>query len=389
MSLFQTRGPLFGGGSAGDLIPQRGGSNQNVPIVTNDTALRHSAVWACLRLRADLISTFPCDTYRKIDKDLQVEVPKPSVLINPDGERWDYQDWIYASQVDMDRSGNAIGLITERDGGGRPSRIELASLSDVSVIERRNTGELKYRINGTEYPPEKVWHERQYVVPGLVLGLSPIAYAAWVIGEHLSIQQFATDWFSRGSVPASHLRNSQKVVNPKQANEIKERFKVSVQVGDPFVSGADWEYKPLQAEAMGNEWLESRKYGVTDIARFFGCPADLIDAAVSGSAVTYANITQRNLQFLIMQLGPAVSRREKNLSKLLSKPRFVKLNTDALLRMDPAARAESIQTQIDARVLTNSEARALYERPPLTPGQVDEFNTLYGAPRVQPTTAVS
>jgi HK97 family phage portal protein len=388
VSLFLFRGPLFGVAHAGELIPARGGRS-GVPVVTNDTALRHSAVWACLRLRADLMSTFPCDVFRKIDKSTRVEVPKPLVLVNPGGERWDYQDWMYASQWDLDRAGNAVGLVTERDAANRAARIDLAALSDVSVIEKRDTGELRYRINGTEYGADKVWHERQYVVPGLPMGLSPVAYAAWVIGEYLSIQHFANDWFGRGSVPAAHLRNTQRTIPQTKAETIKQRFKESVAVGEPFVSGSDWEYKPLQAEQMGMEWLEGRKYGTTDIARFFGCPADLIDSAVSGSSVTYANITQRNLQFLIMQLGPAVSRREKNLTKLTAKPRYVKLNTDALLRMDPTATAEAIKAEIEARTLTNSEARALKDRPPLTQAEIDEFTAIYGAPRTQPITAVS
>ncbi len=35
--------------------------------VSTDTALRTSAVWACLRLRADLISSFPVDVFRTVD----------------------------------------------------------------------------------------------------------------------------------------------------------------------------------------------------------------------------------------------------------------------------------------------------------------------------------
>jgi phage portal protein BeeE len=49
--------------------------------VTPDSALRHSAVWACLRLRADLVSTMPVDVFRRVN-GVQVEVPKPPVLIN-------------------------------------------------------------------------------------------------------------------------------------------------------------------------------------------------------------------------------------------------------------------------------------------------------------------
>lgn len=383
MSLFSKRHATIQGPET--LIPRR--PNGRTVAVTQDTALRNSAVWACLRLRADLMSTFPCDVFRQVSRDLKVEVPKPPILVEPGGAMWDYQDWMYASDVDLNRAGNSIGLITERDGMGNPSRIDLAALSDVSVMERKETNELRYRIRGIEYTPEQVWHERQYVVSGCALGLSPVAYAAWVLSEHQSIQEFATDWFGRGSVPAAHLKNNARIIESKPAAEIKQRFRDSVNVGDPFVTGSDWEYKPLQAEAMGMEWLEDRKYGVTDIARFFGCPSDLIDAAVSGSSVTYANITNRNLQFLIMQMGPAVARREKNLTKLLPKPRFVKLNTNALLRMDPKTRAEAVKLRIESRTLTPSEARELEDQPPLTGAQIDEFNTLFGVPRSQPTSA--
>jgi HK97 family phage portal protein len=328
------------------------------------------------------MSTFPVDVYRKVGPQ-RFEVPKPKVLINPGGAAWDYQDWMYATQVDLDRCGNSFGLITARDGMNLPAEIVPVAYSDVTVTVKRDTGAVVYRIGGEDYAAEDVWHERQFVASGLPVGLSPVAYAASIISENMSTQQFAQSWFSRGAVPSAHLRNTQHSMTPAVAAETKQRFVNSIQVGEPFVTGADWEYKPLQAEAMGMEWLEDRKHSLTDISRFFGCPADLIDAAVSGSAITYANITERNLQFLIMNLGPAVQRREKNLSKLTAQPRFVKLNTDALLRMDPAARALAIKTQIDARTLTNAEARALDDRPPLTPEEIDEFNAIYGGPKLQ------
>jgi HK97 family phage portal protein len=377
---------LFGITGAGDLIPSRALAGRTGSVnVTEDSALRHSAVWACLRTRADLISTFPLDVFRKVD-GLQVEVPKPPVLVTPGGDRWDYVDWMYASQVDLDRAGNTIGLITERNSLNLPSRIDLQPIQICSVVERPATG-LMYRIGGKEFAPSQVWHERQYVVAGLPVGLSPVAYAAWCIGEYLSIQDFALDWFGGGGRPAAQLRNREKTLKPNEADAIKSRFKATQSAGDVFVTGNDWEFNPIQAEQTGMEWIEARKYGVTDISRFFGCPADLIDAAVSGSSVTYANITQRNLQYLIMQLGPAVIRREKNLSKLLPVPRFVKLNTDALLRMDAATRAATVQTRIESRTLAPSEARAYENQPPLTDAQLAEFDRLFGKPNMQPVAA--
>ncbi|MFG2899533.1 phage portal protein [Streptomyces zaomyceticus] len=368
-------------------------SGGKIPI-TNETAMRHSAVWACLRLRADLVSTMPVDVYRKVD-GIQVEVPKPPVLVTPGGAQVGIQEWIYSSQVDLDRAGNAFGLITERsgvigpDGRGLPARIDLLALGDVT-IRGRGSEITKYIVGGTEYEPWEVWHEKQYTIAGMPLGLSPVAYAAWTLEEALSAQQFARDWFAGGAVPMAELKNTAKTINPDQAKVAKDMFNASVANGDLFVHGNDWEYKAIQAVASQSSFLEAREFAMTDIARFFGCPADMIDAAVSGSSITYASITQRNLQFLIMNLGPAVARREGAFSRgLVSGPRVVKLNSDALLRMDPEARARTIAAQIISRTLTPDEGRALDNRPPLTDADYAQFAKLFGKAPTTPTTAAT
>ncbi|MGW3724152.1 phage portal protein [Streptomyces sp. NPDC000851] len=363
--------------------------------VTNDTALRNSAVWACLRLRADLMSTFPIDVYRYVN-GIQVEVPKPPVLVTPGGTEVGIKEWVYSTEFDLDRAGNCFGIITERtgvvgpDGRGLPGRIDLVELGAVTV---RGNGPTinKFVVNGKEYEPWEIWHEKQYTVAGLPLGLSPVAYAAWTIEETLSAQQFARDWFAGGAVPLAELKNTAKTVDKEQARIAREQFQAAVDSSGLFVHGMDWEYNPIQAVASQSSFLEARQYGAGDIARFFGCPGDLIDAAVSGSSITYANMTQRNLQFLIMNLGPAVGRREDAFSrKLVAGPRFVKLNTDALLRMDPEARARTIGARITNRTLAPSEARALDNLPPFTEDQLAEFDRLFGTRSVPtpPSTAV-
>ncbi|WP_414943315.1 phage portal protein [Amycolatopsis sp. cmx-11-32] len=369
-------------------IPTRPVSGRTgTAVVTNKSAMQHSAVWACLRLRADLISTMPVDSFRMVD-GIQVETKKPPVLIAPGGERVKLHEWMYSTQVDLDRAGNAFGIITAFDGLGLPARIELVDLADVTV--RIRGGQIDhYRIRGVKYLPHQIWHEKQFTVAGLPVGLSPTSYAAMSIGQYLSAQQFALDWFTDGAIPAGELRNTEKTVSPVEATAIKQRFKASVAGRDLFVHGKDWEYKPIQAMASDANFLQVQQFGIVDIARFFGCPADVIDGAVATGSITYASISQRNLQLLIMNIGPAVFRRESALSDLLPRPRFVKLNSDALLRMDPQTRAEVLGKQIATRQLAPSEARALENRMPFTDEQLAEFDRLFGNPRTQPTTAES
>ena len=384
MSLFTKRGYTM---TAAELIPPR------PPVVaagsvsvTNDSALRHSAVWACLRLRANLVSTMPVDAYRKVG-NINVEVPPSPVLVQPGGERVGMKEFLYSTQFDLDRAGNVFGLITERTGFGLPGRIDLVPVSDVGVRVKDNEV-VEYRIGGKTYAPADVWHEKQYTVAGLHVGLSPIAYAAWSIGEYLSIQDFALNWFGNGQHPSAMLRNSQKTIAPGNAEIIRQRFKTAVKSGDVFVTGNDWEYQMLQAEQAGSQWIEAKQFGIADAARYFDVPADIIDAAVkTGGNITYSNITQHNLELLILHLDPALRRREDALSRLIPQPRFVKLNRGVLLEMDPKSRAELFKTQIEARILSPNEARAMEDRPPFTESQLGEFDRLFGAPRTNPTPA--
>lgn len=371
------------------VIPPRGIARRGAALVTPEMSLRHSAVWAALRLRADLISTFPLDVYRKGTgalKGIDIEVPKPNILVEPGGSQWDYLSWTWASQHTYDGSGNSIGLITEWDGNGLPGRIDLVPSSVVTVIMRKGSDTPIYKIDGKEYTggawtkpgdPGKVWHERQYPVPGTPIGLSPIAAAAWTVGEYLSIQDFVLDWFGGGAVPKARMRNKSRVLKEPEIKQAKQWYRDVMANGDLLVYGNDWEYDMIQAENAGMGWLDSRAATIPDISRYIGVPADLIDGALAGQSITYANQGQRNVQFLIINLGPAVIKRENNYSKLTARPRYVKMTTGGLLRMDPETAEKIINMRLLNKSIVNSEARAFNNLEPLTPAQEDEAERLY------------
>lgn len=378
MSIFRNRSANLSATLTALGVPLRSGSS--AVTATPESSLRHSAVWACLRLRADLISTTPIDVFRRVG-GAQVEVTKPPLLVSPGGERIGVEEWLYSSQMDLDRFGNCFGVITERDALNYPSRVDLVAAQDCSVITK--AGEVVgYRLAGTVYDPRDVWHERQYTVPGLAVGLSPIQYAAWSIGTYLSAQEFALDWFGSGAAPTGHLKNSAATVDDTAAKAFKEKFKNAVRDREVLVTGKDWEFNFSEVPANTVMFLEEMKYGIGDVCRFLGVPGDLIDAETTSGSITYASISQRNLQLLIMNLGPAFVRREKALSRALPKPRYVKFNTDAtVLRMDPATRSATILAEVDGRILAPSEARELNNRPPFTPEQIAEFAALFGVNR--------
>lgn len=361
--------------------------------VKPDTALRQSVGWAAVMLRAGLISSFPIDAFRK-SGSIDYSIPSPPVLVDPFGRgEVSINEWMHSTQVDLDRVGNCYGIIREVDGLGKPRVIELVRHENVTV--RSKNGVVTYVIRDDsgvprKYMPSEVWHERQYTIPGLAVGLSPVAYAAWSLGLWATAAEFAAEWFTNhGITPSGILRNIQKTLKEGEADAVKERFKVAVQGGDIFVTGNDWEYKTGPAAAAEALFLQQMDYSDQAMCRFYGVPANLVDVAVTGQNITYANVTQANLQFLIMKLGPAVQRRETALSKVLPAPRFVKLNTAALLRMDPETTSRILINEVNGMITAPSEARALMNREPFTPEQIAEFQALGIVSAGTPAPAIS
>lgn len=334
-------------------------------------------VWGAVRLRANLISSLPVDVYKDYaGLPVPTRMPTPPVLVTPytwaKGHPMSFGNWMYASQSDLDREGNAVGIILEVDAMGIPSKIFLVPIDD--VIVRHKHGEIdQYIIGGKEYAPENVWHEMQYMVSGIPWGLSPLAHAAFSLRTHVSAEEFALDWFESGATPSAILRNKSRILDPVQAEQTKRRFLGSTSSGEPFVTGNDWEYTAISSTAKASQFLEQIQATDVELARFMDVPADLLDAAQSGSTITYANVTQRNLQFLVMSLGSAIKRREDALSRLTPEDRYVKLNVDAFLRMDPSTRNEELRKNKDARITTTTETRALLNLPPLTDAQKAEI----------------
>lgn len=346
------------------------------PLAPNrDGSLRASVKWACLRLRADLVSTCPLDVYKRVG-GVQVELPKPPVLRAPGGADMEPEEWLYSTQFDLDDVGNTVGLIRARTAQNLPAMIELVPVEAVSVIV--HNGVLEYRVDGKKVTTEDVWHEKQFTTSGSPVGLSPTAYAAMSMGGYLSAQQFAADWFAGSAMPAAHFKNAAKVLKPGEAPAIKAQYAETVANGGVLVTGSDWEFHMMGAKASEAQFVEAIKVSAPDQCRYYGVPGDMVDVESSTGSITYANVTQRNLQLLIINLGPAFTRRERKFSaRLLPAPWFTKFATDALMRMDPAGRYAMHGVGIDKRFLAPSEAREYENRPPFTPEQLGEFDRLF------------
>jgi HK97 family phage portal protein len=381
------RSLLFGGskralGDPGDLLvptrqPLRSTAGQPV---TFNTALSVPAVWACVRIRADIISTLPVDVYLRRPGAPASPQPTPVILSTPAANNVDITEWLYASQVSLDLRGNAYGIIQDRDGLGFPRQIELVHPDAVSVNLRN--GEWVYRIKGKRVPTVDVWHERQHVVPGSIVGLSPIQEAASSIGVALAAETYGAEWFGSGSHPDAILTNKDlEELEQKDAAIVKDRFLGSVQRGEPAVLAGGWQYQSVQLSPAEAQFIESQRWSLAQIARLFGVQPEMIGGE-AGNSLVYANVEQRAIDFLTYGIGPTIARRERALSRLVPSRQYVKLNTGALLKTDLMTRYRAYGVGIGAHFLTPDEAREREELPPLTQEQKDELAAIQVDPAI-------
>lgn len=348
--------------------------------------LQQSVVWASMNLRAATESSMPLDVFRYVD-GATVEAPKPQVLKQPseymDGHFSTNAEWRYAGRMALDGHGNNWGEKVGRDGNGQPLRIELVPPEEVSC-RIKGTRIVEVKFGRTVMDPANVWHERQYLLPGLPIGLTAFGFAALAVETSSAARQFAAQWFGNSAIPAAHFKNTEKALKPGEPELLKARYERTVRNGGLLVTGNDWTYSPIQAKAAESGFIEAMGYANLDLVRFMGVRADMVHVPIEGSSsITYQNLTQANLQFLVQFMGAALTSREDAYSTLVPSPRFVKHNQAAWLRMDPLTQAQLIQTRIASRTMTPDRALDLLDEMPLSEADYAQFDRLFGNPNKQ------
>lgn len=374
MSLFKRRAPEarhVTGDVSAMLTDYRNARVGSLLDISSDQAMRHAAVWACVRLIAGTVSTLPVDVIRTRGNGREeVQVPlisSPSALVSP-------ITWRDQLMVSLLLRGNAYGLITQVDRAGYPLAIELVHPD--KVVGRVEDGRVRLSWDGTEHelwPFGDAIHVPAFTVPGSPFGLSVLDYARTTIGSGLASEEWGARFFTDGAVPSAVLSTDQAITR-EQAQELKARFMAAVAgKREPAVLGAGVTYTPISVSPGESAFLETFRMSGENICRLFGVQAEMIGLASSGSSVTYANREQRVQDFLTFSLSPWLSRIEEALSNLLPSDHVVRFRTGGLLRADIQTRyavyeasARISQMTDGAMPLTVDEMRALEDLPPLT-----------------------
>lgn len=333
--------------------------------------MRLSAVFACLRLLSEAVSTLPLDTFVRDAGTRRPYRPRPEYLSfqPPQGSRIDYLSQVMLSLL---THGNAF-ILTPRDRLGVP--VDLVVLDPNSVSVSRERGKVRYRCQEQTLELDTdVMHIKGMCLPGEIVGMSPIAYARETIGVGLAAQRFGASFFDNNALPSAVVEAPGQF-SKEAADRWRETWNARhAGVGNAHKLGVLTNGARLSKVSVNPDeaqFLETRQFQVPDIARIFGVPPHLI-ADASNSTSWGSGLAEQNLAFGQFSLRPWLERIEDAHGRLLTSHGldrvFVKLNMDALLRPALRDRYEAGQMAIGFGGLTINEWRALEDLPPVAWG---------------------
>lgn len=331
----------------GDVSPTWSGA-----AVTPGSSMQLLAVYGCVKLITDSISTLPVDCFSAQADGSTKPFPAPVWLKQPTVDL-DFTDWSSQVLMSLLLQGNAYIVVLRND---RAAIVELVPLDPAKVTVKRERQRKEFYVNGSLFTGEML-HIKGLMWPGSDVGLSPVEMARQTIGLGLSTQEYGARFFdSDANMPG--VIEMTKVAQPETKKQLAQQWRRNRSrsgKGLPGIldDGATWKPTGITNEAA--QFLETRQFTDSQIAgQLFLIDPSELGIPVNGTSLTYANLSERNVRLVQRPLLPWIIRIEKALSLLLPQPRYVKLNVDGLQRGDIKARLQGYE--IAARINTSAVA---------------------------------
>lgn len=340
--------------------------------VTSGNAVEVAAVMAAVRVIAEDIGKLPAIVYRELSEDRRERArdTRSWRLIHDKPNRW------MSSQAFRETMtawallrGNGIAVKTNgRDGAVR----ELLPIHPDRVrFERTPDWELIYWVRGPDDVERPMTRQNVFHLPGLsldgVIGTGIVTLARQTIGTAMAAGRHSGKFFSNG------LQTTGVFTHPGRLSDAAyERLKQSLKEG--FT--AEEVYSPMLLEegtswvqtGLGNDdsqFLESRQFEVTEIARWFRVAPHKI---ANLDRATFSNIEHQSIEHITDTLMPWAQRWEHAWrDQLLPSNLFVELLFDAMLRGTTLERyrAYSIAAGGNAPWMSRNEIRRRENLDPL------------------------
>src|SRR5579859_5059299 len=339
-------------------------------VMGTERSLGLPALFAGCKILADNAASLPIQIFTEDQNNGKpTRYFGPSIFDKPSQVGTTF-DWVHTALTSLILHGNAWGLITSRDAYGYPLGIEWQNPENVQVIEDQNqpfnTERAQYFLFGRPMDREDLFHVKAFTLPGRIEGISLIKAFALTILAGIKAQEYGIEWYEAGGFPVGTFQNTEIEIDRQQAQQMRERLIDTLRNRSPLVYGRDWDYKPVTVPPSEAQFVEAMQINATQIAALLNLPADRV-GGTRGDSLTYSTVEQSTLQ-IIEALRPWLCRLESAFFDLLPRRRYIRFQTDALLKTDLKTRTDIYQIQRDIGVLTVDEIREAEGRDPLPGG---------------------
>jgi HK97 family phage portal protein len=357
-------------------------------VVSSETAIRMSTVYACVRLLGDTISSLPMGAYVRRGRQrisyAAVYGDVPAWVNKPNSEltRMEFLEQVLSS---LNLRGNAY-ILTVRDDMGDVVELYCINPESVRIVRKGPNEPLVYEVTVKEYDPaggvysqdfnqkvmtltkNELLHIPLFLLPGSLYGLGPIEAARITIGSVMAADTYAASYFGNAANPGGIIEVPGEMTE-EQATSIGRDWNIThsgpYRAGKIGVLTGGAQFKPLALNAQDAQLLDTRRFGLEEVARLFRVPISLLGHPVAG-AMSFASVEAQNLSFVQHSLRPLLERIEQALSSLLpEKDGFVKFNLDALLRGTTIERYDAYTKGLREGFLSLNDVRAIEDLSPL------------------------
>ena len=355
---------------SGALVPGVG-----VPSV--DSALQISTVWNCIERRANVIASLPLFVYN-VDGNGHKKLARSTLLYqllhdSPNSRMTPFEFW-RTMMMNHDLRGNAYARI-DRNGLGDAVALWPMPADQVRhMVLDDGTGVYEYRIgNDVAYLAEiNVLHIKN--LGNGTTGLPKLDFMAATVAEAGNAQKEASGTFANGGKPTGVLMVD-SILKQEHREKVRQNMAelASGSTDRLYILEANMKYQPLSLTPEQQQLLETRKYSIEEICRWFDVPPVLAHHANvttwgSGIEQIVDGWHKLSVRPMLVNLDQAVNKRV--LSARQRATMKAEFSHDALLRGNIKDRFTVYGMGTQNGIMTVNEARQYENLPPMKGGDV-------------------
>ncbi|MEZ4714293.1 MAG: phage portal protein [Caldilineaceae bacterium] len=346
--------------------------------VNEESALTLSAVFACVRVLAEGVAMLPLITYRRNGEVKERASDHPLYRLlkeqpNPEMTSFEFRETLIGHAATW---GNGYAEI-EWNRAGRP--VALWPLRPDRMRVERRAGQLRYDYTLPNGQAQTLQWYQVHHLRGLsgngVTGYSVIRMAMQGIGLGLAAEEHGARFYGNGARPGGVLEH------PGRLSDLAfKRLQDSWNAEHQGLSNAHrmkileegLKYTAIGIPPEEAQFIETRKFQVSDIARWFRVPPHMIGDM---EGATFSNIEEQGLEFVTYTLAPWLVRSEQALTRDLltdaeQQTIFIEYLVAGLLRGDIQSRYNAYSIGRQNGWLSANDIRRMENMNPIDGGEV-------------------